>query len=97
MRRKCPNCAQKTIPVLKVMLWNPRCKNCGLKVCIDPFVSWLADIILVGASIGFIYYTFEIYGLTAIAIAIGFYTLAVVLVEMFGPLKIRGDKRLEKE
>lgn len=32
MKRKCPNCQEKTISIFRLLLWNTRCGNCRVLV-----------------------------------------------------------------
>ena len=86
MKRKCPNCAERGVPILQLLLWNSRCKNCGAIVGVSHSATLLVAV-LAGLAIAVgAYLAFEQFGMFAIKAALVAYILVVIMAEIAGRL-----------
>lgn len=47
--RRCPDCGQRTISVLRLMLWRVRCRHCGADVGTHP--AWRIPVLSIELTV----------------------------------------------
>ncbi|EWH08799.1 hypothetical protein DS2_15464 [Catenovulum agarivorans DS-2] len=89
MKRICPNCLNKSIAILPLILWSARCKVCNSKIAINQFYSFLFYILFTPALIFGAFYFHDYMSYYLVLFVMFVYFVCIVGFEIVGPLVIR--------
>lgn len=89
MHRKCPNCGEHSISVLKLAFWRVRCRHCGAEVGTQPV--WRVSILSMEMMVWLLAlsWLYRDYGRAGLIASLFVWVAVDVLADTFTPLIAR--------
>lgn len=87
--RRCPNCSNATIPVLKLVFWRVRCTHCAAEVGTHP--AWRLPILSVEMMVWLLAFSwlYKDYGREGLLASLAIWIAVDILADCYVPLVVR--------